>query len=120
MKFLCDVHISYKLVNYLRGKGCEAYHVNQLFGDPFTKDSVICKHADDNDLIVVTKDADFKEFRLLKRTPRKLIKLNTGNSSTKQLLFLFEKNWDVLLQVVEQEAFLIESDLYNFFLLVDE
>ena len=117
MKFLCDVHISYKLVNYLRDKGCEAYHINHLFDDPLTKDAAICRYADENDLIVITKDADFKESHILKNTPRKLIKLNTGNSSTQQILFLFEKNWDILFKVTTQETFFIESDLLNFFLI---
>ncbi len=120
MKFLCDVHIPYKLVQYLRDKGGEAYHINHVFNDPCTKDSTICKYADDNGLIVITKDTDFKESYIVRRTPRKLIKLNTGNSSTKQIIFLFERNWDTLLKVAAQETFYIESDLLNFFLLTGE
>lgn len=79
MKFLCDVHIPYKLVK--------------------------------------SKDADFKESYLLYGKPGKLIKLNTGNSSTHQIINLFERNWQILLFADRRSTFYIESDLINFFLI---
>lgn len=90
MKFICDVHLAYKLVNYLKRRGCECHHVNTIFADPRASDQDIAKHADSNDLIVVTKDEDFKDSYILKRTPKKLVKLNTGNSSTQQMIDLLK------------------------------
>ena len=116
MKFLCDVHISYKLVNYLRDKDCAAHHINHLFDDPLTKDTAICRYADENDLIVITKDADFKESHILKNTPRKLIKLNTGNSSTQQILFLFEKIGISFLKLQRRKPFSSNRIYLTFFL----
>lgn len=117
MKFLCDVHIPYRLVIFLKKKGCEAFHVNELFSDPRTKDSVIVEYADANDCIAVTKNADFKESYLLYRKPAKLIKLNTGNSSTAQIINLSERNWQVLVAISSRRTFYFESDLINFFLI---
>ena len=115
MKFICDVHIPYKLVNYLRGKDCACFHVNAVFSDPRTADRDIAKHADENDLIVITKDEDFKDSYILNRTPGKLIMLNTGNSSTQQMIDLFENNWSVLLAASQRSSFFIESDIHHFY-----
>lgn len=46
MKFLCDVHISYKVVNQFRNLGFESIHVNAILDKSETKDSDICKYAD--------------------------------------------------------------------------
>lgn len=43
MKFLCDVHISYKVVSFLTGLGYETVHVNQILDKWLTKDKDICK-----------------------------------------------------------------------------
>lgn len=47
MRLLCDVHITYKLVNHLKNLGFEAIHVNQILDKSETKDSDICQYADD-------------------------------------------------------------------------
>lgn len=120
MKFLCDVHIPYKLITLLKEKGCEALHINAIFSDPKTSDATIIQYADNNNFIVITKDADFKESYLLYGKPNKLIKLNTGNSSTQQILGLFERNWQILLLADQRATFYIESDLINFFLIDTE
>ena len=101
MKFLCDVHIPYKLVSFLQHKNCQAYHVNDVLSDK-AKDFEIANYSDDNDW-------------LLSNTPKKLIKLNTGNSSTKQILYIFEKNWNIILQASDKSSFYIESDVINFY-----
>lgn len=76
MKFLCDVYISYKLKNFLQQQGYEALHVNQLLQQSQTSGAAICTYADANDLIVINKDFDFVDFYLVRKTPKKLIKIN--------------------------------------------
>ncbi|MFB6306864.1 MAG: DUF5615 family PIN-like protein [Flavobacteriales bacterium] len=66
MGFLCDVHISYKVVNFLRAKGYRSIHVNEILDGSRTKDSDICRYADSHDLILVSKDADFRDSFFLK------------------------------------------------------
>lgn len=38
MKFLCDVHISYKLVKFLEKKGFESIHITKILDGSKTKD----------------------------------------------------------------------------------
>jgi len=60
MRFLCDVHISFKVQKHLNSLGFETIHVNNILDSWFSKDSDISKYADENDLIVITKDSDFR------------------------------------------------------------
>jgi predicted nuclease of predicted toxin-antitoxin system len=68
MKFLCDVHISFKLVNAICNLGFECNHVNTILDKWYTKDAEIAKFADENDYIIIRKDADFRDsfFLLIK------------------------------------------------------
>ena len=76
MKFLCDVHISYKIVSFFKENGYEAIHVNTILNSWYTKDSEISEYADNNDFIILSKDSDFRESYFIKHTPKKLIKLD--------------------------------------------
>jgi|PlaIllAssembly_1097288.scaffolds.fasta_scaffold2863849_1 predicted nuclease of predicted toxin-antitoxin system len=41
MKVLCDVHLSYRLVNRLRQRGVDAVHVNRILDGYATKDAAV-------------------------------------------------------------------------------
>ena len=110
MNFICDVHISYKIVNYLTKKGCYAAHINHLFIDSSTPDMEISDYADLHDCIVITKDRDYKESFILSGKPKKLIRLNIGNASTKQAIQLLENNWQLIEQLNQRKSFFIETD----------
>lgn len=110
MKFLCDVHISYKLVKHLEQHGHIAIHVNEILDKWFTKDSDISKYADNNDLIVVTKDADFRDSFFIKKTPRKLIKINLGNITNQELLQIFDGLLNSLKDLDINNPFMVEVD----------
>ncbi|WP_395045252.1 DUF5615 family PIN-like protein [Flavobacterium sp.] len=71
MKFLCDVHISFKLVNAIKNLGFDCIHVNSILDKWFSKDSEITKFADENDYIMITKDADFRDSFFIKQSPKK-------------------------------------------------
>lgn len=60
MKFLCDVHISYKLVKYLKDLSIETIQVNEILDKWNTTDKDISIYTEENDLMVITKDADFR------------------------------------------------------------
>jgi predicted nuclease of predicted toxin-antitoxin system len=110
MKFLCDVHISYKLVNSLNSSGYEAIHVNQLPDKWHTSDSYICNFADTHDFVVITKDSDFRNNFFIKRSPKKLIKINLGNVSNKLLLTIFDDNLHKINKFQNSDSFLLEID----------
>jgi predicted nuclease of predicted toxin-antitoxin system len=109
MKVLCDVHISYKVVNFFNNTRIDAIHVNEILDGSHTKDKDICEFADQHDYIVVTKDLDFRNSHFLSKTPKKLIKIGLGNISNNQLIEIFTQNMDVIQKICEQqESFILE------------
>ncbi|SFT56179.1 Predicted nuclease, contains PIN domain, potential toxin-antitoxin system component [Algoriphagus locisalis] len=110
MKFLCDVHISYKIVNHLRSLEFETVHVNEILDRWFTNDRAICAYADTNDFIVISKDADFKNSKLISNTPKKLVKVNLGNISNSVLIDAITKNLGAIQKLNVKGDFLIELD----------
>ena len=113
MKFLCDVHISYKFVRHLITLGFEAIHINDILNKSKTKDSDICLYADRNDYVVITKDSDFRNSFLVKHTPKKLIKINLGNISNIDLQSIFSNNIQSIAKLSGREYFLVEIDPDN-------
>jgi predicted nuclease of predicted toxin-antitoxin system len=113
MRFLCDVHISYKLVTHIETLGFEAIHINQILDKSETKDSDICKYADENNMIVVTKDADFRNSFFIKGTPKKLIKINLGNISNQMLVEIFSKRITTFQDLNKKDSFLLEIGREN-------
>ena len=117
MKFICDVHIPYKLVNHLRILGFEAFHINEILDKWITSDSKICNFADQNGLIVVSKDSDFRNSFYINKSPKKLIRINLGNISNEELIQIFSANLDHFRALNNNEMFIVEIDktsiLYN-------
>lgn len=60
MKFLCDVHISLKFVKAIENLGYPCIHVNSILDKWYTKDEDLMKFADENNMILISKDSDFK------------------------------------------------------------
>jgi len=110
MKFICDVHISYKLVRHLKHLGFETLHVNDLLNKWYTHDHEISAFADLHDLILITKDYDFKNSFFVNKTPRKLIKINLGNISNQNLIKLISENIDAIQKLNTEKRFLVEID----------
>jgi predicted nuclease of predicted toxin-antitoxin system len=110
MKFLCDVHIPIKLANFLSSQGFETLHVNNILDKWHTTDKAISKFVDERDLILITKDSDFKNSYLLKKTPKKLIKINLGNISIDELILLFQNNISHISKLEVEKYFMIELE----------
>jgi predicted nuclease of predicted toxin-antitoxin system len=97
----------------LNSSGFEAIHVNGIFNKWNSKDSDICKHADSNYMIVISKDSDFRDSYFIKQTPKKLIKINLGNISNQDLISILEENIDSIKKINFNSSFLIEIDKDN-------
>lgn len=108
MKFLFDVHIPYKLISFLKSISIEAIHVNFILNGSNSKDSEIAEFADKDDWILISKDADFKLSYLLKKKPKKLIKINLGNVSNDELVRMIERNLDLVQMIDSRPSFMIE------------
>jgi len=88
MKFLVDAQLPYGIALFLRDKGFDALHTNDLPDREYTTDSQIRCIAVSENRIVVTKDSDFVDSFILKKIPEKLLIVTTGNIKNKQLFSL--------------------------------
>ena len=108
MKFICDVHISYKIVTFLKKQGYEVVHVNEILDKWYTTDKAICEYADSNDFIVCSKDKDFRNSHFAQRSPKKLLLIALGNMKSKDVIDLLGANLTLLEEMSEKDAFLVE------------
>jgi predicted nuclease of predicted toxin-antitoxin system len=97
MKFIVDEQLPQRLAAWLREKGYDAIHADDI---PHTAgrltDVAICKFADKHDRVVITKDEDFWQRYLMIREPKKLIYVTTGNIKNGNLIQLFDNNIHLL------------------------
>ena len=56
MSVLCDAHMSYRLVDYLRERGIDATHVNRILDGAASKDAAVAEFADASQMVLITKD----------------------------------------------------------------
>jgi predicted nuclease of predicted toxin-antitoxin system len=108
MNFLCDVHISLKLVKHLEKLGHTALHVNSLPSKWHSTDSEICRLADQKELIVITKDEDFRNSFLLNQTPKKLVRITLGNISNQDLIEILTRNLPLIAELNTEKGFYLE------------
>ena len=111
MKFLCDVHISFKFAKHISTLGFECIHINTSLDKWFTTDSKIARFSDENDYVLITKDFDFKNSFLVNKSPKKLIKINLGNISNEKLIEIFNLNLPKIRLLNDSHAcFMLEID----------
>jgi len=110
MKFLLDVHIAFKIKNFLINDcGAEAIHVNNILDGYYSSDHQIAYYADENEFTVITKDIDFRNAYFLKQTPKRIIRICLGNISNHELISLLRKHWEVIEKMHQQyKAFYCE------------
>lgn len=99
MKFFIDAQLPFSLVHLFREKNIEVFHTEHLPLGNKTSDSDIISYCDSNGLILITKDLDFLDSYLIRKKPRKLLILTTGNIKNKELFFLFDQ---FLLKIAEE------------------
>ena len=101
IKYIIDANLPYYF-SLWRG---EAYqHVIDI--DPNMKDSEIWKYARENNLTIVTKDADFSDLVLLNNPPPRVIHIKLGNMKMKAFHSAVDNIWDEVL-LMSQEYKLI-------------
>ncbi len=64
------------------------------------------QYADDNDCIVITKDADFVDAFYLQQTPKKLWLLSTGNINNDELEHLVQANIAHIIELFADHHFI--------------
>jgi predicted nuclease of predicted toxin-antitoxin system len=111
MHFLVDVHLPISLSKFLdKQKECTAIPVNQILQRWHTSDADICKYADENNLVVITKDSDFKNSHFINKTPKKVLRITLGNISNNDLIILFKKYLTSIMSLSNKAEFYVELD----------
>lgn len=66
-----------------------------------TKDGEIKVVADRDGRIVITPDSDFRDSHLLRGAPRRLLRIATGNIANADLIALFVRHLDAIVDAFE-------------------
>ena len=101
MKFLVDAQLPYGIALFLRDKGFDTLHTNDLPDKERTSDSQIRDIAVSEKRIVITKDFDFVNSHILLKIPEKLLIITVGNIQNRQLFDLWRSNWEIIVHLFE-------------------
>jgi predicted nuclease of predicted toxin-antitoxin system len=102
MKLLFDENLSPKLSTRLSDLFPGSLHVRDV-GMKATIDPIVWNYAKDNDLIIVSKDADMHDLSLVFGNPPKVIWLRLGNCSTLQVENLLRREFSMIKLFYEDE-----------------
>lgn len=103
MKLLFDENLSPKLPRLLADLFPDSLHVREV-GMKATDDPVVWDYAKENDLMIVSKDADMHDLSLVFGNPPKVIWLQLGNCSTRQVEESLRRDFAVIELFYEDES----------------
>ncbi|MEM9820700.1 MAG: DUF5615 family PIN-like protein [Bacteroidota bacterium] len=107
MKFIVDAQLPRKLATYLNEKGYDCIHTLDLPKKNATPDQEINELSIKESRIVISKGYDFYNRYFTKLEPYKLLQISTGNLSTKNLIDLFDKNLERIVEEISHN-FVVE------------
>lgn len=96
MRFLIDANLPFKLALFLKEKGYDIIHTDDLPDKERTTDKEIRIISIEQKRIIITKDSDFLDSHLIHGIPQKLLLISTGNIVNADLLLLFETHFDTI------------------------
>jgi predicted nuclease of predicted toxin-antitoxin system len=102
MKLLFDQNISYRITRLLDTVFPNCLHVSGV-GLNGKSDMDIWNYTKENNLVIVSFDADFFDLAVLKGIPPKVIWLRMGNTTTLSISHYLVKNKDVIYNFCKKE-----------------
>ena len=84
MKLLLDQNLSHRLCDRLADLGVTAVHVRSI-GLEAADDARVWDHAGEHEFMIVSKDADFNNRAFLFGPPPKVVWIQRGNCSTRDI-----------------------------------
>ena len=94
MQYLIDAQLPRRLALWLQSEGYEATHTLELPDKNNTTDTEIIRLAAATpDTVIVSKDRDFPEQRIIRGGPERLLWITTGNINNNALVQLFEEEF---------------------------
>ncbi len=100
--FLIDANLPYRFQLW-RGEGYE--HV--FDHDDTWSDTRIWDYARSNDLVIVTKDADFSDWIMLTQPPPRVIHLRIGNMKLQDLHQFLQRVWSRITELANTHKLVI-------------
>lgn len=114
MKYIIDAQLPRSLAKWMVENDYEAVHTLDLPDKNNTSDSEIIRIASLDDVsIVVSKDKDFPEQRIIRGLPKKLLWVTTGNIKNNQLLKIFESEFEKINSLFEEGFLFVELSNEN-------
>jgi predicted nuclease of predicted toxin-antitoxin system len=95
MKLLFDENLSPRLVQLLQDLFSDSVHVRDV-GLKASDDLTVWKYAQDNSLIICSKDSDMHQRSFLMGFPPKVVWVRLGNCSTSDVEKLLRKHFSTL------------------------
>lgn len=105
MRFLVDAQLPARLARLFNDAGHDAVHTSALPNGNRSTDVEIAVLADSEDRVVVTKDRDFRDSHLLRRTPGRLLIVTTGNITNDALMGLFDRHLTAVVAALQEARF---------------
>jgi predicted nuclease of predicted toxin-antitoxin system len=107
MRFFIDAQLPAVLARWLAANGHEAQHVSDV-GMSAASDGVIWAYAVQHELIIVTKDEDFAQRRMLSSSGPRVLWLRFRNSRKQELLLRFSALLPQVVAAFERGEVLVE------------
>jgi predicted nuclease of predicted toxin-antitoxin system len=95
VKFLIDNQLPKALAEHLRARGQDCQHVLEA-GLAHASDISICRYAEAQDRILISKDEDFLYLCNLPTSKIRLVWVRLGNCRTTVLLAAFDRLWSTI------------------------
>jgi predicted nuclease of predicted toxin-antitoxin system len=95
VKFLVDNQLPATLAHHLRKNGYDCQHVLDV-GLANASDMDICRYAEGEDRVIVSKDEDFLYLASRPGATTRFLWVRLGNCRTSTLLAAFEKFWPMI------------------------
>jgi len=101
MRFIVDAQLPRKLSNLLVSKGIDSIHTLDLLNKNLTSDSKIIELCEKQNKVVITKDSDFLESKLIRNKPQKLVLVLTGNIRNDLLINIFDTQIGKIMELLK-------------------
>jgi predicted nuclease of predicted toxin-antitoxin system len=95
VKFLIDNQLPKALAEYLRSRGQDCQHVLDA-GLADAPDASICRYAEAQERILISKDEDFLYLASQPKSKIRLVWVRLGNCRTAALLAAFDRFWPTI------------------------
>lgn len=110
MRFLLDAQLPRRLAAWLSQQGHEAEHCSALADGNQTTDLELARHADRNNMVMVTKDADAVDRHLLRGCPKQLLLISLGNVTNAELQEAFRQHLPAAVEALTSHTFIEVGD----------